>query len=413
MAAVTAGGKSSAFLGQVERIVASPPLASADSLCKLLRYLAHFAIDHPSAQLKEHQIATEVFGRPPQFDPRIDSTVRVQMGRLRTKLAEYYGGMGSHDSLIVDLPKGAYALSVHERPSEPAAPANGAISPAAVLPPLSAPVRTLNRAAWAFALLSVGLAAVVVYLLVPSRNVAAPATAAAPALERFWGLFAEKADRPLVVYSNAEFVGRPETGLRYFEASRDGNKQILDHYTGVGEVMAVHELDRVFALLGRELRLKRGRLLSLDDAKLSNLIFIGSPSENLSLRQLPSAEFFVFQRVLSGDRRGDLGIWNVKPRPGEAAIFLASPSGKPLTEDYALIARMPGLSANRWILTLAGSTTHGTQAAVEFVCRPKQVEALLQSLPVGQPWFEAVLRVTVRAGVPVAGELAALRFKNQ
>src|SRR5260370_18027217 len=42
--------------------------------------------------------------------------VRVQAGRLRTKLAEYYGSEGAEDSILVEMPKGNYALTFHQRP---------------------------------------------------------------------------------------------------------------------------------------------------------------------------------------------------------------------------------------------------------------------------------------------------------
>ena len=50
------------------------------------------------------------FGRSAQFDSHTDSTVRVQAGRLRTKLAEYYSTEGVDDPVIVKLPKGSYFL---------------------------------------------------------------------------------------------------------------------------------------------------------------------------------------------------------------------------------------------------------------------------------------------------------------
>ena len=70
--------------------------------------------------------------------------------------------------------------------------------------------------------------------------------------------------------------------MRYFNPSSDQRSFILDHYTGVGEVLAIHELDHVFDLLNRPIRVKRGALFSLDDAKNNDLIFVGSPSENLT-----------------------------------------------------------------------------------------------------------------------------------
>ena len=65
--------------------------------------------------MKEYQIATEVFGRSAGFDPQADSTVRVQAGRLRVKLAEYYATEGIDDPIIVELPKGSYVLSFRTR----------------------------------------------------------------------------------------------------------------------------------------------------------------------------------------------------------------------------------------------------------------------------------------------------------
>lgn len=103
------------FLGQVDKLVASRTLHGSESLCKLLRYLANYSLEHPGASPKEYQIATEVFGRQPDFDPHLDSMVRVQAGRLRTKLAEYYASEGAEDQVLVEIPKGNYVLSFHAR----------------------------------------------------------------------------------------------------------------------------------------------------------------------------------------------------------------------------------------------------------------------------------------------------------
>src|SRR5258708_10661194 len=119
-------------LQQIDRIVGSEVLHGSESLCRLLRYLAEHCIDHPGAAVKEYQIATELFKRPEDFDPRMDATVRVQTGRLRSKLAEYYGGVGAKDPWIPEIPKGAYALMFYPRPAAPAraeSPAPPAPSP--------------------------------------------------------------------------------------------------------------------------------------------------------------------------------------------------------------------------------------------------------------------------------------------
>src|SRR6202158_4936338 len=107
------------YLAQIDRLVNSHVLHGSESLCKLLRYLAEQALEHPGLPVKEYQIATEVFGRSPNFDPHSDSTIRVQAGRLRLKLAEYYASEGADDPIQVEIPKGTYVVSFHRR--EPSA----------------------------------------------------------------------------------------------------------------------------------------------------------------------------------------------------------------------------------------------------------------------------------------------------
>src|SRR5437660_6805478 len=103
------------YQAEIEKLVASHALHGSESLCKLLRYLGKQALERPGVPVKEYQIATEVFGRQADFDPQLDSMVRVQAGRLRTKLAEYYSTEGGSDRIVVELPKGSYAVTFHDK----------------------------------------------------------------------------------------------------------------------------------------------------------------------------------------------------------------------------------------------------------------------------------------------------------
>ena len=406
------------LLEQINRLVSSQALHSSESLCKLLRYLAKHVVDHPGTPIKEFQIATEVFGRPDDFDPQLDSMVRVQAGRLRSKLTEYYSSDGLEDPIVVELPKGTYVLSFHHRNNSaaksPQGITNGVVSKEAL--------ETSSERRWGTEVISLSIflaaAILVIVWLMATRN-ASPAGLASevepvPAAFRvFWKGFTSGPEEPWVVFSNAAFIGRPETGMRYRDATRDAGAYILDHYTGVGEVLAVHELDRVFGLLHRRIRVKRGSLFSLDDAKNNNLIFIGSPVENLSLLEIPGTQEFVFEQFTAGPRKGDHAIINRHPQPDEGKEFFATPSGVPLTEDYALLGLVKGMNQGQSVLILAGNTTIGTQAAVEYVCRQSSLEELLLRLSVSQNGdlkpFEAVIRAKVARGVPVETELVAIR----
>src|SRR5258708_39360077 len=103
------------YLAQVDRLLNSHVLHGSESLCKLLRYLAEHALDHPGTPLKEYQIATEVFGRPPNFDPQSDSTIRVQAGRARLKMGEDYASEGAEDPIQGEVPKGTHVVSFNPR----------------------------------------------------------------------------------------------------------------------------------------------------------------------------------------------------------------------------------------------------------------------------------------------------------
>ncbi len=407
-----------ARLEQVHKIVDSHVLHGSESLCKLLQYLAHHALHHPGVSIKEYQIATKVFRRPPDFDPHLDATIRVQAGRLRSKLAEYYASVGAEDAIVVDMPKGNYALNFHVRPHDPirnhASASHESLAEAANTGP---PPRKWVAA---IVLLSVVLAAAVAVAtdrLLTRRSAEARLTSENPnmpvAFRVFWKGFLTSPQEPWVIFSNAPFVGRPDAGMRYYDSGRDSRARVLDYYTGVGEVLAVHALDKVFGQLRQEIRVKRGSLFSLDDAKNNDLIFIGSPSENLTLLELPSMQNFIFQRITSGVSAGAMKIVNVHPESGELKEFLATPPNEPLADDYSVIALKHGLDPSRSVLILAGTTTIGTQSAVEYVCQQNSLEELLLRLSVSNSGelkpFEAVIRVKVAHGVPVVSELVALR----
>ncbi|MGC2475964.1 MAG: hypothetical protein WA485_16615 [Candidatus Sulfotelmatobacter sp.] len=402
---------------QIERLTKSHSLHSSESLCKLLRYLAEHSLDHPGVALKEYQIATEVLGRPLGFDPQSDSTVRVQAGRLRVKLAEYYTHEGLDDPIIVEIPKGSYTLTFHLR-SKPG------IGPTPALIPASddnkVEVTALDRR-WPVAVVVLSVLLVCSFTLsaiLLSQRTATHITVATPVpavYQIFWNRFVTGPQQPWVIFSNGSFVGRPETGMRYFNPASDSHAFILDHYTGVGEVLAIHQLDRVFGTLNRPLRVKRGALFSLDDAKNNDLIFVGSPSENLTLVDLPGTQEFIFKRLDSGPRTGDLAVLNVHPLAGEPKLFLATPANQPTVEDYAVVSLLPGLDPSRSILILAGNSTFGTQAAVEYVCREDSIKDLLARLKVSKPAdlkpFEALLHVRIAHGVPVTTELISVRSR--
>ena len=92
----------------LEKVIGSSPFATADRLRRFLRYIVEKSLAREGEALKEYAIGVEVYGRKPDFDPRIDAIVRVEASRLRGKLREYYETAGHDDSIRIELPKGSY-----------------------------------------------------------------------------------------------------------------------------------------------------------------------------------------------------------------------------------------------------------------------------------------------------------------
>ena len=108
----------------MDRILASGKFASAPHLCRFLRFVVEQTLAGNSEGLKETVLGQEALGRGPAFDPRVDPIVRVQAGKLRTRLKDYYESEGATDQVLIELPKGGYVPSFRcrEEASPPVSP---------------------------------------------------------------------------------------------------------------------------------------------------------------------------------------------------------------------------------------------------------------------------------------------------
>jgi TolB-like protein len=105
--------------GQLDRLLASEAFAGSARLSRFLRYVVERALAGEGDRLKEYAVGVDVFDRDEAYDPRVDSLVRVEAGRLRTKLSEYYAGAGAADPVIIRMPRGSYAPVFEPRASAP------------------------------------------------------------------------------------------------------------------------------------------------------------------------------------------------------------------------------------------------------------------------------------------------------
>jgi hypothetical protein len=405
----------------IHRILESNHFSGSARLRDFLLYITSCAVRGTPEEATEQQIGIHVFHRTPGFNSSDDSIVRSQARLLRIKLAAYFAADGLAEPLVMDIPKGHYLPVFHPAafPDLPATSPPSTHPPLHVLPesqPIPSPpdisVNTLPAASsvsarrwsrlalillpWVLLLLAVGHR-------IGSRqqhlNLASP-------VDRLWQPFLT-GQSPLVIYSNALFTGDARSGMHYASKQETDapTSALIDHYTGIGELNSVHQLTQLFDRHGAEFLLKRSPLVTWDEARLRNLIFIGSIAENPSLKVLPSTQDFTLIALPDA-----AGFVNHHPQPGEPATYLRPEH--PLTSDYAVVALLPGVQPGRQMLVFSGLTTLGTQAAVDYLCDPASLAALMPKIESGGHVhnFEALLEVSITGGVPLQTKLVTLRL---
>ena len=390
---------------QVERVVRSKAFETSEVHRRLLQYLADKTIQGEADRLKEYTIGLEAFGKPDSYDPRHDSIVRLQVGRLRQKLTAYYQNEAATDDLVISLPKGGFKLNFQVIHTE---------TPAAADPWVSHRRLRIVGAALAVVLIW-ALAATI--LLVSRRSVPAAALWS-PELETLWAPLLESRRSLLLCLGAPMFVRVPFWG--FFRDPRSNDWDEVDRsdriaelrksrpeaelspnysFTGVGEASAGVLLAKLLASRKSDLLLTRSNLLSWQQISDHDIIFVGPPKFNRQLQ----ANALTQDIVVEPD-----GIRNLKPRAGEP-VYLEDRivAGKISEgETHALISRLPGISGVGELLLLAGNASPDTLAAAEWLTQPWRAKELVGKLrtPAGAlpRYFQIVIKVSFKQGIPVS-----------
>ena len=91
----------------LDELLSSGTFQRSPILSKLLRRLVEPTLSGSTDPIKEQILGIEVFDRPADWDPQTDSVVRVEVGRLRMALTEYYAEQNRLPVRFV-IPKGSY-----------------------------------------------------------------------------------------------------------------------------------------------------------------------------------------------------------------------------------------------------------------------------------------------------------------
>jgi hypothetical protein len=441
----------------LQQILQSKTFSSCETIQQILRFIVEKSIAERIGEIKEYTIATEVLGRPKEFNSKDDNIVRVQVHRLRKKLDEYYKGEGARDQVQIFIPRGHYypqyvkphldqspelpqpaqlAQFPHSNGRETAdieSTATAAMTNSDVKPAGHSMILTWQGLAIALIVLNLSLIA---YHFIRSGRESQPgaSTQLARSLAPIWQHFISTGNPPLIVYSNALFLMSEQGDLyRYYAETshslsmgaqvpslaglerrgpvpnRIGPLYYSDSYTGIGEVMGVGKIAELLAHIGQDFLIKRSRITSYEDIRNHNVIFLGASLEDSILGKLPVESDLVFEEPMGNEFVGKLLIRDRHPTPGKPAVyeFQRDEKTKALQSEYALISLLPGVMPNQHILILAGLSTLGTQAAAEFAASEASMLTLEEvwtasggvvPLPL---YFQALLEVQIRDGIAV------------
>jgi hypothetical protein len=103
---------------ELSRILESSIFVQSDRLGRFLRYTVETTLAGDAETLKEYLIGTEVYQRKPPYHPSVDSIVRSEARRLRSKLKEYYESVGRHDLVLIYYRPGSYVPAFRRRDNQ-------------------------------------------------------------------------------------------------------------------------------------------------------------------------------------------------------------------------------------------------------------------------------------------------------
>lgn len=408
-------------------VLASGGFRRSERHSQFLRFVCETSLNGEGAKLNEYLIAHEVFGRGPDYSPGEDSVVRRQAHSLRQKLQDYYSGEGKDDPIRIDLPLGRY-VPVFVRAQQP--------SPEAIAP-LSAPEPQLRGRRWLL-WTAIGGNIVIFALGWILGRVEQTAKSTDPFVSEIWGPWIADPGETVICFSNplstvvkqfpsplppnsqpVRIAVTPEQDRQFRQALDLAPGGYLYLSPGIsqsktGEALGGIMLTKLLTNAGVTVSASQSRFLSWDDFRTRNLILLGHDEANRWIDPILS-KLPIRLGVTMGDK--PRRIVNTIPEKGQRGeYFIRYPIAKDQpSDDYALVSMVRGIDGRHQLLLINGVNTEGTQMAMEYLCDPVALKALVAALRKAAPnhkgsWhFQIVLRTEVRDKVPTRAELLVVK----
>jgi len=376
-------------------LLSSTALQRAPALRRLLIYLWEHRDQNPT----EYSVGVDVIGKRPDFDPKLDASVRVHISRLRQKLKEFFDNEGRSMPVHLLIPAGGIHLILQEARVPAGEPA----------PPVSAPPASPSRSQ-VFVLAAVtcvGLlsfvAAVHYWNEARSLRARSAQSHAISQLPEFWArallngkpsrlvfptpVFLRSGNlrvRDVRINDSAELSESPELKLLFGPKEKPA---LVQTYSVAADTLATAMIVKMLTSAGVPVDVSSTRDLSIELQGGGNLVFLGIPHTSPHVDTLLAHTSFYFKPSES------LGVYVRDPRPGEPSFIPPSQlTGAP--DILGIIARLPGQTPDSHVILLSGNQTSALASYLTSPISLHELNSYLSSQ--GNPeFFELVLSCKV------------------
>jgi hypothetical protein len=369
-------------LEHLDAICTSPSFAPSKRCQEFLRYIVLETVEGRGDQIKERNIAREVFGKGEDFEPGEFSLVRVKAGELRKRLSDYYQSTPG-DGIRIELPPGSYVprICAHPEPAVAAAAAEPRLDPRlepVVIPP-PPPVHR-RRFLWLACGTAAAASAAGLYPLLHHK--------AGPLDELWRPVFATKV--PLLIFIPV---------MR----EKDGS---ITEWVGIGPSAALRRAADFLTSHRYPYHLRFGSELTFSQLREQPSLLLGGFEVEWTLRMTHDLRFAPYEDPNTGlrafiDRQTKQTWEEVKHAPNPYVDV-----------DYGILCRLFDSVSGQIVFLAVGTQTFGTEGAASLLFDPSLFAAVIQRAPAN--WdtknFQVVIRVAVIGTTPSPAEIVATHF---
>lgn len=417
----------------LERVAHSSHLRRAVRLQELLLFIGKRSLKDGCDRVREQEIGASVFHRPDSYDTSLDNIVRTSVSDLRRRIEAYFNSEGSHETLLMEIPRGSYIPAFRPRepraevapPPQSHAPDAGAES-AGSTSNLELGIRHNRRINIPWMVAGVVIAALsAASLFFWNQNRALIDSIYGwqrePSVAALWSRLLNANSDTDVVTSDAGFGVVETLSRKQFSLNDYLAHSYVSQLDGANLTPEMHgALDRILAwdlanpyegLLarrilaldppGRKIHLYNARNYMPELIKRDNVILIGARKSN------PWNELFDDRLNFITDFDSPRVV-NRVPVAGEQPLYVASHS-----VGYSVVAYLPKADQSGVVLLIEGTNAESTEAAGDFLLSEVQLSNFKKMLHVTKlPYFQVLLKVSSVRGTPFTATIQAYRVST-